>query len=401
MEIEELISNLQSPITTMKICLLTDKYPPDPGGLANSTRRLAKGLAAAGHTVHVCLPAPALPPGQITQTDEAGLTVHRLGASRRTDDTWADCFDLITRLHRRVGFDLLHGYYLAGPGLATVYAARYLGLPSLVSARGNDLDRAAFHPDHTAILVWVLQHASAVTVVSQDLARKARALAPNCQPHVIPNGVDANLFSPPHPHLEQNQHTPCLGFVGEARLKKGLTILLPAFAQVAQRARQQGRPAPTLSLIGGVRPDETDIVKVFQAKQPDLALNVIPYTEQEQLPLLYHRLDVLVLPSLRDGLPNALLEGMACGCAVVASEVGGIPDVIRSAENGVLVPPGEVNVLAEAISELLQSPERRAALGQAARQTVLEQFTPERELAANLSLYTNLVNHRGTETQSF
>lgn len=385
----------------MKICLLTDKYPPDPGGLANSTRRLAQGLAAGGHTVQVCLATSALPPGQITQTDEVGLTVHRLGAYRRPDDTWADCFDLITRLHRRVEFDLLHGYYVAGPGLLTVYAGRYLGLPTIVSTRGNDLDRAAFHPDHTATIIWVLQHATAVTTVSQDLARKARALAPDCRPQVIPNGVDSNLFSPAQaclrPQLEQTQHAPRLGFVGEARLKKGLTILLPAFAHAAQQAKQQGRPVPTLSLIGGVRADDADIVKVFQAKHPDLTLKIIPYTEQEQLPLLYHLLDVLVLPSLRDGLPNALLEGMACGCAVVATEVGGIPDVIRPGENGVLVPPGEVNALAAAISELIQSPERRAALGQAARQTILEQFTPERELGANLSLYQQLL----TSTAAF
>jgi glycosyltransferase involved in cell wall biosynthesis len=185
--------------------------------------------------------------------------------------------------------------------------------------------------------------------------------------------------------------------VGEARLKKGLTILLPAFAQAAQQAKQQGRPVPTLSLIGGVRADDADIVKVFQAKHPDLTVKVIPYTEQEQLPLLYHLLDVLVLPSLRDGLPNALLEGMACGCAIVATEVGGIPDALSHNENGVLVPPGEVNALAAAISELIQLPERRTALGQAARQTILERFTPERELAANLSLYQQLL----TDTAAF
>lgn len=379
----------------MKICLLTDKYPPNLGGLANSTRRLAQGLVADGHTVHVCLPTSTLPPGQTTQIDEAGPTVHRLGAYRRPDDTWADCFDLIAKLHRQVGFDLLHGYYLAGPGLVTVYAGCYLGLPSIVSARGNDLDRAAFHPDHTATIIWVLQHATAVTTVSQDLARKARALAPGCRPQVIPNGVDSNLFSPAQaclrPQLEQAHHAPRLGFVGEARLKKGLTILLPALAQVAQRARQQNQPVPALSLIGGVRPNDADIVKVFQARHPDLTVKVIPYTEQAQLPLLYHLLDVLVLPSLRDGLPNALLEGMACGCAIVATEVGGIPDVICPGENGLLVPPGEVNALANAITELIQSPERRAALGQAARQTILERFTPERELAANLSLYQQLL----------
>ncbi len=380
----------------MKICLLSDTYPPDPGGLAISTRRLAFGLVTAGHTVHLYAPGQALLPGQVSHTLEDGVNVHRLGPHRRPDDTRSDWFQLVTAQHTETLFEVLHGYYLVGAGFVTVYAGRYLGLPTLVSARGNDLDRTIFDPAQTGPILWVLANADAVTAVSTDLARKAQALAPGREVQIIPNGVDAGLFAPAPRDTALAARLglgdePLVGFVGEARLKKGLTILLPALARVAAELNH----TPRLALIGGVRQDAADILRVFQAQSPQFPISVIPYTAQAELPALYNLLDILVLPSLRDGLPNALLEGMACGRAVVASDVGGIPDVVRQGENGWLVPPGNSEALAAAISHLLTKPAERITLGQAARETVSRRFTPARELAANLKLYARLT---GTAT---
>jgi len=381
-----------------RICLLADKYPPDPGGLAISTRRLARGLVRHGHTVHVCVPAQTPAPGEVRRTEEEGVIVHRLGAHRRLDDTQASWFDQIVRLQREAGFDLLHGYYLVSAGFVTVYAGRYLGLPTVVSARGNDLDRTVFNPGRAASILWALTHADAVTAVSNDLARRARTLAPAAPVQVIHNGVDATSFipGPPDPALKTRlrlaDQSPLIGFVGEARLKKGLTILLPAFAQIAAAARAAGDPVPSLLLVGDIRPDDADVWRVFKAQHPDLALHQVPQLEQAQLLPLYHLLDVLVLPSLQDGLPNALLEGMACERAVIATTVGGIPDAVQHNHNGLLIPPGEVDALVRAIGELLAAPDRRASLGRAARQTVIEHFTPATELAKNLELYRQLLS---------
>jgi glycosyltransferase involved in cell wall biosynthesis len=386
----------------MNLCLLSNKYPPEPGGVAISAQRLARGLAASGHTVHVCAPVQNVAPGQVIQTTEDGLTLHRLGAHRRVDDTRMAWFELVARLHHQIGFDLLHGYYLVGAGFVAVYAARYLGAPVVVSVRGNDLDRTVFNPKEAGAILWSLAQANAVTAVSPDLARKARALAPGCQARVIPNGVDASRFAPApadpalRASLDPDDQSPLLGFVGEARIKKGLTILLPAFARVAAEALKMNRPAPTLLLVGGVRKDDIDILRVFQAQNPGLNVQTIPYLDQNRLTSFYNLLDVLALPSLRDGLPNALLEGMACECAVVTTNVGGMPEVVRHGENGLLVPPGDVDALAEAVAELLQTPERRAALGRAARQTIIRNFDPARELTNNLEIYHQLLTGSAT-----
>jgi glycosyltransferase involved in cell wall biosynthesis len=376
----------------MNICILSDKYPPDVGGLAVSTRRLAHGLAQAGHTVCVSTPTASVAPGSITPSSDDGVTVHRIGAHRRADDTLADWFDHIVALHAVRHLDVIHALYIAQPAFVAVAAARYLGVPSVISARGNDLDRAAFDPGKFSQISWALQNADAVTTVTTDLAHKVHALAPGCKAHFIPNGVDTKLYTsgPRDEALAASLglgDAPVIAFVGEARQKKGLTVLLPAFARVCVHHN----PPPTLLLVGGVRKDDEPVLQVFRRQSPTLNVRVVPNVAHEQLPAYYCLADVLVIPSLRDGMPNALLEGMACERAIVASNVGGMPDVLRHGENGVLVPRGDISALADAILELLDDPSRRAQLGHAARATVTTDYTPEKELECNLEIYRRVI----------
>lgn len=385
---------------SLNLCFLCNKYPPEPGGLAIAVRRLAQGMAAAGHRVQLCVPDGGLPPGRVEPCLDDAIQLYRFGPHPRPEDTQATWFELVEQRHQAAALDVLHGYYIAGAGFVTVYAGRYLGVPAVISARGNDLDRAVFRPGQTGPVVWALRHAAAVTTVSQALARKAQALVPGCPVTVVGNGVDGAFFTPPatspagddlRQQLDLPPDIPLLGFVGEARLKKGLGVLLPALAQVVAAQRALARPGPALLLIGGVRSADKDLVRVFKAQHPDLKVRVLPYVTAAELVPLYQALDILLFPSLRDGLPNALLEGMACARPVVASGVGGIPDVVQDGENGLLVPAGDVVALAVAINALLADPAGRAQLGAAARQTVLARFTLAGELAANLVVYRAIV----------
>jgi len=380
----------------MNICLITRQYPPDAGGLAVAARRLAQGVARSGHTVQVCVVTELLAPGEVESVTEAPrLSVHRVGARPHTADSFADCFNLVKKLHGQRPFDVLHGYYLVEPAFVTVYAGRFLGVPAVVSARGQDLDRAVFDPQQAAPILWTLEHADFVTAVSNDLAQRARALAPAADVRVIFNGVDTRRFAPAPRNTALARklglgNGPVVAFVGVARREKGLSVLLDAFARVWHS--WQSDPSPQFLLIGGVRREEAAKLQAFTAQHPDLPLRVISYAAQDDLPAYYNLVDVLVLPSLQDGLPNALLEGMACAGAVIASDIGGIPDALHHGENGLLVSPGNAKALAAAIRQLLLEPDRRAALGRAARQTVLQTFTPQRELAVNLAVYSHLVH---------
>lgn len=377
----------------MKIALLSEKYTPDIGGLAVSVNRLAEMLGSAGHRVEVIAPESSLEPGRITCSEMPGIRLNRFGVHRRTEDTLADWFDLILARQKAEGFDLLHGFFLTQAGFLAAYAGQFLGLPSVVSARGNDLDRAIFDPGKAVHIHYALTNASAITANSQQLVQKAQALAPGRKAFYIPNGVDPTHFQP----LSRNQvlaeiipleTAPVLGFVGEARAKKGLATLLLAYKEICENR------LVNLLMIGGVRAgDDKNLLQVFMKQNPNLLLAEIPYVPTQELPKYYNMLDVLMMPSLRDGLPNALLEGMACECAIVATPTGGIPDAINNNDNGVLIPPGDAHSLAEAALRLLDDPTLRQHLGHNARATILQKFSPTQEFDGNLSVYRQLLKH--------
>jgi glycosyltransferase involved in cell wall biosynthesis len=317
-----------------------------------------------------------------------------LPAQRRTDDTLSAWFDLVVNQHAGIagGFDLLHASFLPQAGFVAAYAGRYLGLPVVVGARGNDLDRAVFDPAKAGHILYALQSASVVTANSRDLQRKAQALAPGQRVFLAPNGVDVQVFRrlPPDQDLVQSlglAGREVIGFAGEARAKKGLAILLLAAAALAERR------SIALLLVGGIRPgDDQALVDVFHKQRPDVPLIIVPNLPHAQMPAYYNLMDVLALPSRRDGLPNALLEGMACECALVATPVGGIPDALQDGVSGRLVPPGDAPALAAAILDLLEHPGLRRSLGKAARQAAGERFPLATELDINLELYHQLLS---------
>jgi len=373
-----------------KVCFLSDTYPPDVGGLAISTERNARLLVQAGHAVRVCVPSASLPPGEAQKTVENGVQVHRLGPQKKMHDTLTDWFELVTGLGRELCFDLLHGFFAAYAGYLAVYAARYLDARSVVSVRGNDLDRLIFDPARAPFILYALEHADAVTAVTRDLQRKVLALANRQGVVHVPNSVDAKLFHPSTANaalwdklgLDQGY---VLGFVGEARAKKGLALLLKAFAKVATKVDAH------LLLIGGLRPKDEEIYQLFRRRNPQLSLHLVPYVPQSELVDYYNLMDLVLMPSLRDGLPNVLLEAMACERTVVASDVGGLSDVIEDGRNGFLVPARDKQALVEQILYALADADQRRVLGQTARATILRDYTPQHELNNNLRLYHELL----------
>jgi glycosyltransferase involved in cell wall biosynthesis len=373
-----------------KVCFLSDTYPPDVGGLAISTARNARLLVQAGHEVHVCVPSAPLSPGEVQETVKNGVAVHRLGPQKKIHDTLTDWFELVAGLGRELSFDLLHGFFAAYAGYLTTFAARYLDARSVVSVRGNDLDRLIFDSARAPFIFYALEQADAVTTVTRDLQRKVLALVNRQGVVHVPNSVDAELFHPSPPDVALRDRLGLdqgyiLGFVGEARAKKGLSLLLKAFAKVATKVDAH------LLLIGGLRPKDEEVHQLFRRRHPQLSLHLVPYVPQSELVDYYNLMDLVLMPSLRDGLPNVLLEAMACERTVVASDVGGLSDVIEDGQNGFLVPPRDKQALVDRTLSALADADGRRVLGQAARETILRDYTPQHELDNNLRLYHQLL----------
>ncbi len=375
-----------------RVLLLAERFPPDIGGLARSGARTAGSLVKLGARVDVLAWTRTAAPGALQTVEDAGgvspfargVTLHRLGLFGGVDLSMQHTLDVLGYLHAKHRYDLVWGHYLFPPGFLAVAFAESVGIASVVSARGNDVDQLMFPPGDFARLLWTLQRARVLTAASADLGRKMCMLLGRDEVvEVIPNAVDTDIFSPgpADPALRARlgiaPDEAVLGFSGELRHKKGLPFLLSALTEV-----RRARPA-CLLVIGEVRPRDAEHLVAFRAEHPEDAARVIisgALDTPDAIAAHLRLCDVYLQPSLWEGMPNALLEAMACARPVIASDAGGIPEAVDAGRNGFIVSKALLNHLGQACLDVLSlSPEQRAALGAAARQRIEERFQARAE----------------------
>jgi glycosyltransferase involved in cell wall biosynthesis len=381
----------------LRILLITDRFPPQAGGLGASASRLANGIAKRGHLLHVVNIGAEADPGAVESAREGDLMVYRLGPMESLDLTLQLAENILHYLHERVHFDLFHGHFAVPAGyLATYFAAR-AGAASYVSIRGNDVDRGAFRADQFAFLQWTLRRAGGIGCVSRELVAKCAALADRSDVQYTPNSVDAAFFQPQPKDerilhaLQHREGQIILGFVGELRVKKGTAYVLDAFRAVREQV-----PAKLL-LVGGMRSEDTAFLRRYLRQYAALRddVHVVDYIrDREELVHYYNLMDIVLSPSLWDGMPNSVLEAMACGRPVLASNAGGIRDLITHGETGFMLDIHDLPRLGEACLELIDAGARvRDEVGRNARRHVEAHHAPETELTQLLSLYREVLDN--------
>ena len=375
------------------LLMVAERFPPDEGGVSRSAARLSRTLARLGMEIHVLAWTKLIPAGALQTIEDldhdgtpTGVIIHRVGLFSNWDFSLQHTLNLLEQLHRDYAFSACWGHYLYPAGYLSVLFAETVGIPSTVSARGNDIDRLMFPPGDFARLMWTLTRATLITSVSNDLAKKIRVLLgrdANCA--VLPNSVDAEVFCPatddrPNDLRRELGIAPnetLLGFCGELRQKKGLPFLLAAFSTV-----QRVRPCRLL-IIGSVRPREQAQLTEYSSDHPDAMANIRVTGEIESAQEIACHLqacDLILQPSVWDGMPNSVLEAMACGGVVLASDAGGIPEVIDHGTSGFLVPRQELARLGDAILEILRLPDEvLEAVRLAARRRIVDNFTLDDE----------------------
>jgi glycosyltransferase involved in cell wall biosynthesis len=174
-----------------------------------------------------------------------------------------------------------------------------------------------------------------------------------------------------------------VGVVGRLNPEKGQLVFLKAFRSVLKIFPD------VKALIIGDGQDRRNLEDY--CKQNGMDGNVVFTGYQENMANFYQVLDILVLPSLSEGLPNAVLEAMSFGVPVVAASVGGVPEVIYD-ENGVLVPPGDHEALADRMTKLLRNDQLRQALGVKGRNSLYPNFSPSYRAQQIVELYKDLLS---------
>lgn len=260
----------------------------------------------------------------------------------------------LRRLLQARAYDVINAHWLYPDGVAATLLGRWLGVPVVLTALGSDVNVYARMRARRPQIRWALGRARAVTAVSRALReRLVELMGDVARLHYIPNGVDTARFFP----LDAVARAACrrrLGldpdrryvvFVGRLHPVKGVPLLLDALAKLAGESRLTfdtvlvgdgaeraalERQAQSLGLGGRIR---------FAGERP-----------HAEVPQWLQAADVFCLPSLMEGMPNVVLEALACRVPVVATRVGAIPDIIER-HTGIVVEPGSVVALADALHE--------------------------------------------------
>jgi len=247
--------------------------------------------------------------------------------------------------------DVVLGSWAYPDGFAAVIAAQILGVPSVVKLHGSDINLIAKLPGPRRLMSWALPRAAHVVAVSRPLAEEAIALGvARDRVTVVLNGVDAALFQPrdraaARRELGLPEAAPLALYVGNLKPEKGVLELARAWPTVARHVADA-----QLAIVGGGPLRDQVAATVGERAR------LVGPQPLERVPVWMAACDVLVLPSHVEGTPNVILEALASGRRVVASRVGGVPDLVTSPTLGTLVPPGDVDALADALVLALRQP---------------------------------------------
>jgi glycosyltransferase involved in cell wall biosynthesis len=355
----------------MKICYLADA--------ANvHTQKWARFFVERGNDVWVISFRPANIPGVKVHHIRALLgKIGYLLTARQT-----------SRLIHHISPDLLHAHHATSYGLIGALSGYH---PYLISSWGSDV---IWSPHQLFLFDWILRYnfkqADRITATSRMLARATAVFCPaNTKVHVVPFGVDTDVFAPHSTHAYPDR-PPTIGIVKTLRPRYGIRELILAFHQIADAF-----PDTRLVIVGGGE-QYADLRAMVVNLGMETRITLTGHVSHEHIPEYLRSFDLFVVSSLtdRESFGVAAVEASATGLPVIASRVGGLPEVVLDGKTGLLVPPGDVDALTTAMSRLLADSALRAQMGQAGRQFVLENYRWEDNAELMEQLYNEVLNIR-------
>ena len=303
------------------------------------------------------------------------------------------------RLMRRLRPAVLHTYNLAA--LEYAFTASMAGVPVRIHAEhGRDAaDPHGLNPKHNFLRRRLVPFVDRFIPVSEDLNRWLGEVVkiPPAKTLFIKNGVDTDKYAPGGAPCRDAPWSPddiVIGTVARVQDVKNHRLLVDALASLRttlQHTAPELAARVKLSIVG-----DGPLLPAVREQVARLGLGDAVWLPGARADIkdLLHGFDVFVLPSLAEGTPVSMLEAMACGLPVVASRVGGIPEVVDDGVQGLLVPVGDLDALAQALARYAADPLLRAAHGRAGRARVEERFSMRAMLAAYGALYDSLCRQK-------
>jgi teichuronic acid biosynthesis glycosyltransferase TuaC len=268
-------------------------------------------------------------------------------------------------------YDAVDAHYFYPDGVAAAALARHLRVPLIITARGSDLNLIGQDARARARMVAAAEQASACVGVSAALVQVLRdwGVAPS-KLHVVRNGVDLERFQLLDRSTARQQVCGPLGLALDAPLllSVGNLVELKGHALLIEAVHALRDALPSLQLlIAGEGPERTALQEQIERCGLQARVRLVGALPNSELAPWYSAADLKVLVSSREGLPNVLLEALACGTPVLATAVGGIPELVTESFLGGLLNERTVTALAQAIEYQLRAPVDRPRLRQHAK----------------------------------
>lgn len=333
-------------------------------------RRIGAGRAmpesARRNGLTVCHPRFLAPPG-LPSVSAATMALTALPVLRRL-------------IREGFDFDLIDAHFYYPDGVAAVLLGRWLGKPVVITARGSDITYWPTRWPARAMIRWAGRAAARNAGVSRTLVDEMVRLGfPAGHFPVLRNGVDLDLF-----HEDGRSETRALlGIEGSVALSVGNLIELKGHHLAIEAVA--ALPQVQLVIVGS-GPEEGKLSALAKRLGVDARVRLVGVVPQELLRRYYSAADVLILASSREGWPNVLLEAMACGTPVVATNVGGIPDIVAAPEAGMLIDQRTALALREGIRRVLE-----AGIDRRCTRRYAECFGWEPTTRAQLRLFRDVV----------
>lgn len=360
------------------VAMVSANFHPYIGGAEKQALELSRTLRAMGLDIVVLTRRVG---GLDREETLDGILIRRLPAWGRgfVDSLvfMASCFLWLATHPGR--YAAIHTHLAGSPALAAALAGRLLGkrvviklgggkgIGELAASSGSILGRLKLR-------ALRLLSPRFVAVNRELVAELAEHGLGSAQVVVVPNGVDTRKYRPPAPEEKtaaRQKLNPPPGlfflYVGRLAPEKRLDLFLEEFGRALKEA-----PADAYAVLVGKGELEPMLREVAMASGLQGRVRIVPPTPEIQQ--LYRAADVFVLPSISEGLSNALLEAMACGLAVLASRVGGTPDAVADGAAGYLFDPQDVATLRARIVQFLKNPGLAERMGKRAREDVLARF---------------------------
>lgn len=280
-------------------------------------------------------------------------------------------------------FDLIDAHYFYPDGVAAAHLSRTFDLPLVITARGTDINLIPDYPSPRAQILWAAAQASGIITVAQALQDEIRALAPpglTLPPmRTLRNGVDLKAFRPADRTVAREKldlTRPTLLSVGHLVERKGHHMVIEALKTLQDADL----------LVVGEGPERRALEQQVRTSGLEGRVRILGSLPHETLYEVYSAADALVLASSREGWPNVLLEAMACGTPVVATNVWGSGEVVGAPEAGVVVDERSAPALARAAAGLLADlPDRGAT------RTYAEAFSWDETSQGQIELFQEIL----------